>query len=249
MPLTFAHPAAVLPFFKKSNYVHFTAMVLGSMAPDFEYFLRGQPGGEIGHTLLGFLYFNLPLVVLINIIYHSIIHKSFVLHLPRKLQVIEKKTHDPYKWRRVIVFIYSALFGMVTHIVWDSFTHVNGYMLQKLSVLQHSFTIGGYMVPLYKFLQHGSTMMGLMLILAFLYVRAKSGIEVAVSITSKQKRNYWTMILLVFVLISGLWGSFSFISITSYGIWVVRIIDSTFLSLLVVSIYYQFFVAYNRLRV
>ena len=51
MPLTFAHPAAILPFSRKSKYINFSAMVFGSMAPDFEYFLRGQPMGGIGHTV------------------------------------------------------------------------------------------------------------------------------------------------------------------------------------------------------
>lgn len=52
MPLTFAHPAAVLPFSRNSKYVNFLALVLGSMAPDFEYFLHGKPHGEISiHSL------------------------------------------------------------------------------------------------------------------------------------------------------------------------------------------------------
>ena len=72
MPLTFAHPAAILPLSRKSRYIHFSALVLGSMAPDFEYFLRGQPMGEIGHTLTGFIWFNLPLVALIYVIYRTI---------------------------------------------------------------------------------------------------------------------------------------------------------------------------------
>lgn len=39
MPFTFAHPAAVLPFAKKhSKHISVTALILGSMAPDFEYF-------------------------------------------------------------------------------------------------------------------------------------------------------------------------------------------------------------------
>lgn len=39
MPFTFAHPAAVLPFAKKhSKHISVTALILGSMASDFEYF-------------------------------------------------------------------------------------------------------------------------------------------------------------------------------------------------------------------
>lgn len=56
LPLTFAHPAAVLPFSRKSKYIHFSALVLGSMAPDFEYFLRGRPIGRLVIHLQGSFY-------------------------------------------------------------------------------------------------------------------------------------------------------------------------------------------------
>jgi hypothetical protein len=39
MPATFAHPAAVLPFrFFGARWFNFTALVIGSMAPDAGYF-------------------------------------------------------------------------------------------------------------------------------------------------------------------------------------------------------------------
>ncbi|PFE05787.1 DUF4184 domain-containing protein [Bacillus cereus] len=40
----------------KPRYVSVTALVLGSMAPDFEYVLHFQPNGVIGHIWLGFLF-------------------------------------------------------------------------------------------------------------------------------------------------------------------------------------------------
>lgn len=52
MPFTFAHPAAVLPLgVKKTKYIDFTALVIGSMAPDFEYFIHFKPYQEYGHTI------------------------------------------------------------------------------------------------------------------------------------------------------------------------------------------------------
>ena len=38
MPLTIAHPAAVLPF--RHSRLPISALVIGSLAPDFEYFLH-----------------------------------------------------------------------------------------------------------------------------------------------------------------------------------------------------------------
>src|SRR4051794_34511004 len=86
MPLTFAHPAVVLPFSRNSKYVNFLAMVLGSMSPDFEYFLRGKPYGEIGHTFIGFVVFNLPIVVIVYLLYKTCIHRTLFNHLPSILQ-------------------------------------------------------------------------------------------------------------------------------------------------------------------
>lgn len=58
MPFTFAHPAIVLSFgIKKTKYLDLTALVIGSMAPDFEYFI----------------YFNLPIVFIVAYIYQCIL--------------------------------------------------------------------------------------------------------------------------------------------------------------------------------
>ena len=41
MPFTLAHPVAVLPF-SRCRYCHFPALVIGSLSPDFVYFLHGR---------------------------------------------------------------------------------------------------------------------------------------------------------------------------------------------------------------
>src|SRR5690606_22804682 len=145
---TFAHPAAVLPFSRKSRYINFSAMVLGSMAPDFEYFLRGQPLGEIGHTLTGFIFFNLPLVIVIYFLYHVIVHQTLMNHLPVFLQDPYTKGINSSFLLKAAVFCYSALFGMLTHVVWDSFTHMNGYMVLKFPALfTYRFEFYGFQIP------------------------------------------------------------------------------------------------------
>lgn len=247
MPLTFAHPAAVLPFSRNSKYVNFLALVLGSMSPDFEYFLRGMPYGEIGHTLIGFLTFNLPLIVIVYLIYKKYIHSTLFQHLPSILQ-------DPYSQKpnssgllKVLVFLYSALFGMLTHVVWDSFTHLEGYMVRNLSILSYPVHILDYQIPIFKFLQHGSTMVGITLILLYMYIRASRNRnnrdEAAIT---KQKLMYWGHIALFTMLLFCVWYFIDEVPIQSYGILVVRVIDSALISLLIVSIYFNYL---NRIKV
>ena len=239
MPLTFAHPAAVLPFSRNSKYVNFSAMVLGSMAPDFEYFLRGRPSAEIGHTLIGFVTFNLPIVVIIYFIYHTWIHKTLWSHLPSFLQEAPaQKTSSP-RLLNIVVLLYSALFGMLTHVVWDSFTHLNGFMVRNLSIL--NYTVQN--IPIYKLLQHGSTLVGLTIIMSYLYIRArKKRFNSVKHIKSKQKWMYWSLIAFISLLLFSFWYFIDPVSIGSYGIIVVRIIDSGFISLFIVSF------VFNRLN-
>ncbi|MFE8696467.1 DUF4184 family protein [Cytobacillus sp. FJAT-53684] len=236
MPLTFAHPAVVLPFSRKSKYINFSALVLGSMAPDFEYFLRGQPLGEIGHTWMGFFLFNLPLVAAIYFIYHIFMHQTIVSHLPAFLQepIIHKV--DSSRKLKVIVFCYSALFGMLTHVVWDSFTHMHGYMVIHFPILAQTFDIYGHNIPLYKFLQHGSTLVGIIAIIGYMYFRALLLGRKKGNVNAKQKLLFWSSVFLLTIFTAFLWNFVDYVSIISYGILVVRIIDSFLVSLLIISV-------------
>jgi len=238
MPLTFAHPAAILPFSRKSKYINFSAMVFGSMAPDFEYFLRGQPMGDIGHTFTGLVLFNLPLVTIVYVIYHIFVHQILFNHLPTSLQDTYVKRVDSTIIVKVVVFCYSALFGMLTHVVWDSFTHINGYMVLKFSALfTHSYNIYGFAIPLYKFLQHGSTLFGITMILVYMCYRALTQRKHKhITVEPKKKLIFWFSIFILTVLFVSLWCLIDPVSITSYGILVVRIIDSSLLSLFLISL-------------
>lgn len=81
------------------------------------------------------------------------------------------------------VFCYSALFGMVTHVVWDAFTHKTGYFVMEMPLLQEEV----YSIPIYKFLQHGSTCFGLLLLIYVLW-KYRRETDQDTSLTS-EKRN------------------------------------------------------------
>lgn len=241
MPLTFAHPAAVLPFPRNCKNINFLAIVLGSMSPDFEYFLRGKPYGEIGHTIVGFFVFNLPMVVILYLIYKTCIHRTLVSHLPSILQDTYSPEINSSRLLKVFVFFYSALFGMITHVVWDSFTHLEGFMVLNLSILTYNVHIFGFNIPIFKILQHGSTILGLTVIIGYLYFRtAKYKYNVERKKKPKQKLMYWGQIAFLTTLLFCLWYFIDKVSIYSYGIIVVRIIDSALISLFFVSLYFKY---------
>ena len=54
MPFTFSHPAIVLPLkYLPKKWFSFTGLIIGSMTPDFEYFLRMKVKSDYSHTLNG----------------------------------------------------------------------------------------------------------------------------------------------------------------------------------------------------
>ena len=57
MPFTFSHPAIILPLKKlPKKYISMTGLIVGSIAPDFEYFLRMK--SKYSHTMSGILWYD-----------------------------------------------------------------------------------------------------------------------------------------------------------------------------------------------
>ncbi|OCB78484.1 DUF4184 family protein [Flavobacterium crassostreae] len=168
MPFTFSHPAIVLPFFKK-KYCSATALVVGSMSPDLEYFFRMKMHSQWSHTFLGIFLIDFPLGFLVIFAFHEIIKKPLINHLPfcisGRLQLLKNKNWMTYFRRHVFIVISSFFLGAVSHIFWDSMTHWDGYLVQKIPFLNNSF----FSFPVYTIAQHGSSMLGLILLFWHVY--------------------------------------------------------------------------------
>jgi Domain of unknown function (DUF4184) len=174
VPFTLAHAAAALPFrgqpLRRLCLVP-SALVIGTLAPDFEYFLRLSPGGRLGHTLPGALLFSLPMALLVLWLFHTFIKLPAVRLLPESLQRRLTPHLHLFRFRGVARFLWiiaSILVGIATHLAWDSFTHSTTWLYRHWSALRqpHRLPILGQ-IPLYKILQHGSTIVGLTILLVW----------------------------------------------------------------------------------
>lgn len=59
MPFTFSHPAIVLPLTSlPKRCISVTGFVIGSLTPDFEYFIRMKVKSEYSHTISGLFWFD-----------------------------------------------------------------------------------------------------------------------------------------------------------------------------------------------
>ena len=60
MPFTLAHPLLAIPFITRRRIL-LSAVVIGCLAPDFEYYLQmNMKTGRSGHMGWGILYFSIP---------------------------------------------------------------------------------------------------------------------------------------------------------------------------------------------
>jgi hypothetical protein len=169
MPFTLAHTAAALPF-RRLRLVP-SALVVGTVAPDCEYFLRLAPLGGFGHTLPGAFLLSLPLALLVLWMFHSIVKAPLVRLFPEALR--QRLTAPMGRFRfggigRLVLIALSALIGIATHILWDSFTHDHQWPTRHWTLLRqtvHVPVLGE--IPFYRILQHSSTIVGMALLCAW----------------------------------------------------------------------------------
>jgi len=210
MPFTFSHPAIVLPLtFLPRQWFSLTGLVIGSLTPDFEYFLRMKIQSNYSHSIGGLLWFDLPLGILLSFIFHNIVRDSLFDNLPKflKSRLAKFKLFDwnNYFKRNWLVGTISVLIGAASHIFWDSFTHDHGYFVQIIPALTNTVDFFGRQIPILKILQHSSTLIGGLVIVFALFKLPPDKI-----ITARLNIKYWiilialTLIIIAIRLLSGL---------------------------------------------
>lgn len=162
MPLTISHPAAVVPLARLGLVL--SALVVGSMSPDFPYFIPLSPSRNFSHSIMGVFIYCIPVGLAALGIFHFLLKKPALALLPlghqqRLVAVAGGFSFLP--WRRFLLITFSLFCGALTHILWDSFTHSKGWMVQQFVILKAPLiSIGSQSVPIYQFLQHASTLVG-----------------------------------------------------------------------------------------
>jgi hypothetical protein len=201
MPFTPAHPAIVLPFLRL-RMVSATALVAGSMAPDFEYFFKLSVESEHSHTLKGIFYFDIPVVLLLSALFHLVVKQNLITNLPWTLQQRFQDTLSfdfiSFLKSRPLVFLISAIAGTASHIFWDAFTHNGGFFARNLWFYKGTaIPFDGAQYPLFYVLQHISTFVGLFCVAVYIYMRKpQPGNDV-----TKPSIIYWLVIVVITALV------------------------------------------------
>lgn len=167
MPFTLSHAAAALPF--RRTPLILSAVVVGCLAPDLEYFLEFTPNTRFGHTLPGVFVSDLPVGFAVLWLFHRYAKEPLAACLPAKARQclqLGPKSLSIDSASRLGMILFSILVGILTHIGWDSFTH-NGYWLyDHWHFLKETITLPLFGPrPWYGIFQYISSLLGLLIIL------------------------------------------------------------------------------------
>jgi Domain of unknown function (DUF4184) len=174
MPFTLTHIAAVLPIAAMNRRaLPFSALVIGSMIPDFPMFVpRLWPRYETTHSISGIFTACVPLGLVCFLFFHVYMKGPLFAVLPdtirRRCAFFSGSRVEP----SLSFFALSALaiaVGAATHILWDSFTHEDRWGTNAFPSLYHLIVFpGGFAVPRYQALQDGCSVVLLPLMLLHL---------------------------------------------------------------------------------
>lgn len=192
MPFTLSHPALVLPLsYLRSRWFSDTALIIGSIVPDFEYFLRMESFSRYSHTWKGLWWFDVPLGLLLCFVFHNIVRNPLIQNAPFNLHVkllrYQRFNWNAYFSRKWMVIISSLFIGALSHIVWDRFTHRSYYFVGLVPGLQETAAIMEHPSRVYLVFKTFYSIIGLAVVIrAMMKIRCDQELK-----PIRKVRNYW----------------------------------------------------------
>lgn len=179
MPFTLSHPAAVLPLLRRPFSA--VALVAGAVAPDLPYFARSTPipvsaqswyepymNATTSHGLVGALTVSLPYALVLCGLYWVARRPVGAIAPTPVGPPAPEPSGAGVLVRRAGWVLLSLLIGIATHLVWDSLTHSDGWVVTHVPLLSTSLTGD---LTWARALQHVSTVGGLVVIAVCLWRR------------------------------------------------------------------------------
>ena len=163
MPFTLAHPAAILPL-RRFKPLRTVPLILGALAPDVRLYL---PWGIRSvfpntHSVRGSIVVCVPLCLAVLAGLYLLRAPLTALLSPRArwlcLTAIEPFGRSVVEW---LLAPLSILVGIASHLLWDSFTHGEGWMVRHYPLLHDPLVIAGSHTTVSRILQYLSSVLGL----------------------------------------------------------------------------------------
>lgn len=204
MPFTPSHAVVALPFLRTPLVP--AAIAIGAMTPDLPLFLRGfGVTYSFTHTYANIVWtmvIALGLFLLWRVVLRPVAPELSPQWLARRLpadwdtpagDALNDALGIGQRWTRPLWLAASLLIGVISHILWDAFTHEGRLGEQLVPALADPWG------PLQgsKWLQHGSSVVGLLIlgIWALLWLRRAKPLTAAVRTTWPWVRVVWWLSL------------------------------------------------------
>jgi hypothetical protein len=166
MPFTISHAAAVLPFHRLGEHpLPLTALMVGSMAPDFGYFFSHDTSRQLTHSLSGLFVFVLPAGLAVWLLYVALLEKASITLLSDRWHTRFAHT-DALTPALIARAALAIVLGGMTHLLWDSFTHPGTFATDALPFLLGPLP-GTRSMPMYHFLHGLSSVVGLAILISW----------------------------------------------------------------------------------
>ncbi|RZU11939.1 uncharacterized protein DUF4184 [Kribbella rubisoli] len=172
MPFTLAHPAAVLPLVRRPFVA--SALVAGAVAPDLLYvdpiyrfatqYISGNFTLTLTHEFTSALWLDPLLALLMLGIYNLVLRRPLAVLAPAALAA---RLPAAPAFRVLFWTVVSAILGAMTHVVWDSFTHGDGYFVRHFPGVFRAAVTPAWDVN--RILQYVSTLGGCVVLSIWLY--------------------------------------------------------------------------------
>ncbi len=200
MPFTLAHPTVVLPLLKQKR-LSVTGLIIGSMIPDFEFFLQMREVENIGHHWYGIILFDVPMAFLFCYIFHNLLRNLFIANLPGFLRnrcgAVYNFNWNSYAANNKVAVLLSIVIGVVSHVGWDAFTHYDGVFVDAIPFLAQPIEIQSHSLPVYFLLQLFFSAAGLMVMLLYVFqlpILSKTEIR-------QPQKIYWPLLIVLFLIL------------------------------------------------
>lgn len=166
MPFTISHAAAVLPLRGSGKFrLPLAALMIGSMSPDFAYFLPGELDRVETHSIPGVFWFAWPVSIALWLLFIRVLEQPTRALLPDNWHARFVPSDGALTLKTLTLASIAVIVGALTHLLWDSFTHRGTLMVKLLPVLHEVvFHYHGWRIRWFLVLQHLSTIVGLLLL-------------------------------------------------------------------------------------
>jgi hypothetical protein len=141
VPFTASHPAAVLPFVRRGRWVT-AGLVAGSVAPDLPSFVPVGLGHDQTHPLGAILWPDGLLAIGVLLAWWVLLRPGLAPLWPAAAARCGPsgwRSAPQRDWRRRVGWVGwlagSLLLGLATHLLWDSGTHADGFLVRRWSPL------------------------------------------------------------------------------------------------------------------